>query len=186
MLCRDAAALHPVENGVGRHAQPASYGPLATEAGKDLSMRDHTQNLRISAVDVKRTLSAVGKPTMSYRKGCPSRQKGRPEGPSAAALNLKRLRGMTDLSIADMARELGMSPSGYQHYEARLKKPALPKEFARKVYAVLKERGVPEADLASLGIVQEVHDNVTRVAQEVRDLRVMIELLLRKLEITNE
>jgi DNA-binding transcriptional regulator YiaG len=116
-----------------------------------------------------------------------SKRKGaRRYNPSAAAKNLRRLRDLTGLSIADMARELGMPASSYQHYEARYEKPRLPRELALRVAKVLIQHGVSEADLATLGVVQEVHSDVNKLAHEVHDLKDMVLAIMVKLGITRE
>jgi transcriptional regulator with XRE-family HTH domain len=186
VLRRDVASLDPREDRGGGHTQPTGYCPLAAEALEDFAMRRHPQELRKLSVACQRRMRAERASQMSYRRVASSDGGRKPAGPSKAALNLKRLRGLASLSLADMAKELGMSTSGYQHYEVRFKKAKLPKDFAARVYGILKERGVPEADLASLGIVQQVHDDVTRLHDDVRELRRMVELLLKKSGITNE
>lgn len=62
---------------------------------------------------------------------------------SESALALKALRERAGLTVRDLARELGQSPSGYAHYENALKKPYLPVELTRSLAGILVGRGEP-------------------------------------------
>lgn len=65
---------------------------------------------------------------------------------------LKALRDQAGLSVRSMAASLGMSSSGYSHYEnpARFKEQYLPMRFALDVAAVLEARGIPRAHVMDL------------------------------------
>jgi hypothetical protein len=79
-----------------------------------------------------------------------------------------------------------MSASGYQHYEARYREPVLPKEFVGQVALVLREHGVEEAQLATLGPGHEDRAaGLAELAREVRELRSAIERLIQRLEATS-
>ncbi|BBK30571.1 peptidase S24-like protein [Stella humosa] len=61
---------------------------------------------------------------------------------SQAARGLKVLREEAGLSMRQTADALGMSLTGYQHYEDRFKKPFLPVDLMRRVAGILAERGI--------------------------------------------
>lgn len=65
---------------------------------------------------------------------------------------LKSLRERTGLSIRAVAAELGMSPSGYVHYEnpERFKSAYLPMDVARDLAALLGGHGVPPDQVMAL------------------------------------
>ncbi len=65
---------------------------------------------------------------------------------------VKALRNKAGLSVRDMAQELGMSASGYSHYEQRIKEPHLPPKIAIAIAEVLKERGLNPAEALDLSI----------------------------------
>lgn len=74
-----------------------------------------------------------------------------PLPPGRAATILKRLRVAADLSIREMARELGLHPaSKYQYYEDRYKRDYLPSELFLTVRTVLMRRGISRADVYQL------------------------------------
>lgn len=54
------------------------------------------------------------------------------------------------LSIRTMATLLGISPTTYQHYERRYKKPYLPNELVEKVIPVLLAHGIVPTAVSSL------------------------------------
>lgn len=56
---------------------------------------------------------------------------------------LQALRTQAGLSMRAAAAELGMSPSSYNHYEVRYKRPYLPADFAQQVAEVFARHGVP-------------------------------------------
>lgn len=55
---------------------------------------------------------------------------------------VKAIRNEAGLSVRDMARLLDMSPSGYSHYEQRIKEPYLPAKIAKAIADVVEDRGV--------------------------------------------
>lgn len=68
----------------------------------------------------------------------------------SAAENLKRLREQSELTVRDMAAQMGYEPhSKYSYYEDRTKKP-LPVAFARKAAAILAPHGIDPAEVLSL------------------------------------
>lgn len=76
--------------------------------------------------------------------------------PSDAARGLKSLREEAGLSMRQAADALGMSLTGYQHYEDRFKKPFLPIDLMRRVAGMLAGRGVdPARALALAGTTPE-------------------------------
>lgn len=81
-----------------------------------------------------------------------------PAKPAPAAERLKTLRREAGLSLREMARELGLSPTSYQHYEDRFKRPYLPVDLATRVISVLARRGLTTDALADLVLsASEVH-----------------------------
>ncbi|BBK44039.1 hypothetical protein STVA_40590 [Allostella vacuolata] len=70
--------------------------------------------------------------------------------PSHAARALKALREEAGLSMRQAADALGMSLTGYQHYEDRFKKAFLPVELMRRMAAVLGGRGIAPARAMAL------------------------------------
>lgn len=70
--------------------------------------------------------------------------------PSEAARGLKALREEGGLSMRQAADALGMSLTGYQHYEDRFKKPFLPVDLMRRVAGLLAERGIEPARVLAL------------------------------------
>jgi transcriptional regulator with XRE-family HTH domain len=101
------------------------------------------------------------------------------QGTSAVAQALKRLRIKTGLSIAKMAKALGMSPTTYQHYEDRYKKPRFEQDFLDKVVKVLRKHGVTDEELAELGpyaeyagsMLGDILDELRRMREEIEALR---------------
>lgn len=65
---------------------------------------------------------------------------------------LKALRVRAALSVRGMAALLGMSSSGYLHYETaeRFKDPYLPLKLAEEIAEILKPRGVNSAEVLAL------------------------------------
>ncbi|WP_374442504.1 S24 family peptidase [Stella sp.] len=70
--------------------------------------------------------------------------------PSDAARGLKALREEAGLSMRQAADALGMSLTGYQHYEDRFKKPYLPVDLMRRVAGMLAGRGIAPARVLAL------------------------------------
>lgn len=101
------------------------------------------------------------------------------QGTSAVAQALKRLRIKTGLSIAKMAKAIGMSPTTYQHYEDRYKKPRFEQDFLEKVVKVLRKHGITDEELAELGpyaeyagsMMSDILDELRRVREEIEALR---------------
>jgi SOS-response transcriptional repressor LexA len=76
--------------------------------------------------------------------------------PSEAARGLKALREEAGLSMRQAADTLGMSLTGYQHYEDRFKKPFLPVDLMRRVAGMLAGCGIePARALALAGTTPE-------------------------------
>lgn len=83
---------------------------------------------------------------------------------SESARLLKQLRQDAGLSVRAMARHLDMSPTSYQHYESRYKKPFLPYEFVAQAKPVLLEHGISSENLEKLvPQISNVVDDVSRV-----------------------
>lgn len=101
------------------------------------------------------------------------------QGTSAVAQALKRLRIKTGLSIAKMAKAIGMTPTTYQHYEDRYKKPRFEQDFLDKVAKVLRKHGISDEELAELGpyaeyagsMLSDILDELRRVREEIEALR---------------
>ncbi|ROQ00473.1 phage repressor protein C with HTH and peptisase S24 domain [Stella humosa] len=62
---------------------------------------------------------------------------------SESALALKALRERAGLTVRDVARELGKSPSGYAFYENDYKRPYLPAELTKPMAELLAGLGEP-------------------------------------------
>lgn len=69
---------------------------------------------------------------------------------SEAARTLKRMRRKANLSVREMAKQLGWSATRYQHYEDRYKKENLPVEVLEAVTPILLAGGVTNKDLQEL------------------------------------
>lgn len=69
---------------------------------------------------------------------------------SATARRLKQLRAEARLSLREMAESLGMTATGYQHYEDRFKKRYLPGEMRADLLATLVPRGIPATEISGL------------------------------------
>lgn len=63
---------------------------------------------------------------------------------------VKALRERAGYSVREIARELGKSPSGYAHYEQRIKEPYLPMKIATALAEALGKRGVSKAEVMAL------------------------------------
>jgi phage repressor protein C with HTH and peptisase S24 domain len=63
---------------------------------------------------------------------------------------VKGLRERANLSVREIASRLGMSPSGYSHYEQRIKDTYLPPRIAAQLADVLEPAGVPRAEVLAL------------------------------------
>lgn len=75
---------------------------------------------------------------------------------SPVAVRLKELRARAGLSIREVADRLGLATgSGYQHYEAKFKKPYLPLDFVERLAPIFAERGVPPAEIYALAGVSK-------------------------------
>jgi hypothetical protein len=99
---------------------------------------------------------------------------------SDIARTLQKLRMKTTLSVTAMARELGMKPTRYQHYEYRYKKPHLPRDFVEKVTVVLRKHGVSEEDIAVLGVgIGAYVGDFQTLIEEIRQLRKEVAQLKR-------
>ncbi len=68
--------------------------------------------------------------------------------------SLKKLREAAGLSVREMARRVGMSPSGYSHYESpsRFKSDYLPMAEAINFSAALEESGIARDDVMALAL----------------------------------
>jgi transcriptional regulator with XRE-family HTH domain len=103
------------------------------------------------------------------------------QGTSAVAQTLKRLRIKAGLSIAKMAKAIGMSPTTYQHYEDRYKKPRFEQDFLDKITKVLRKHGVTDEELAELGPYAEYAGSMLGdILDELRRMREQIEALRRE------
>lgn len=73
------------------------------------------------------------------------------------ALRVKRLREKSGMSVREVARQLGMSTSGYLHYEtpSRFKGPYLPLQIANQLVEVLSAAKIPAAEVMALAGVQD-------------------------------
>jgi transcriptional regulator with XRE-family HTH domain len=69
---------------------------------------------------------------------------------SDTAWRLKVLRESAGLSLEQMARELDMPKSTYQHWEDRFKGAYLPFDKAERIAAVLEKRGVLREQIMAL------------------------------------
>jgi phage repressor protein C with HTH and peptisase S24 domain len=71
---------------------------------------------------------------------------------TATALRLKEIRERSKVSLRRVARELGMSPAGYAHYEdpKRFKRGYLPVKIAEGIIAALSPAGIDEAEIWAL------------------------------------
>ncbi|WP_421907249.1 S24 family peptidase [Mameliella sp.] len=63
---------------------------------------------------------------------------------------VKALRERAGFSIRGIADFMGISPSGYSHYEQRIKEPYLPMKFAMPFADAVEARGVPRAEVMAL------------------------------------
>lgn len=64
---------------------------------------------------------------------------------------LRAVREKADLSVRDMAAELGLRASTYAHYESdKYKKPIIPIDFAEKIADVVVPRGVNRSEVMLL------------------------------------
>ncbi|MGI3170006.1 S24 family peptidase [Pseudooceanicola sp. C21-150M6] len=70
----------------------------------------------------------------------------------AAVKSIRERAGLTVRSMADL---LNMSPSGYSHYEQRIKSKSLPPQVAGQIAEVVASRGVPREDVYNLVIIDE-------------------------------
>lgn len=70
----------------------------------------------------------------------------------ATALKIKDLRTRANVSVREMARRVGMSPSGWGHYEdpRRFKGPYLPVDMAELIVAALERDGIDAAEVWDL------------------------------------
>lgn len=73
------------------------------------------------------------------------------------AENLKALRKRTGLSVRSFAEKIGRVASSYQHYESTYKKRLLPAELVDDMEPVLREHGIPEADILRLRGIDAGH-----------------------------
>lgn len=71
---------------------------------------------------------------------------------TSPAAQVKRVRELAKLSVREMAKRIGMSPSGYGHYEdpKRFKGPYLPIDIAEAIAAAVKAQGADEAEVWAL------------------------------------
>ncbi len=69
---------------------------------------------------------------------------------SMTARRLKQLRAQSRLSLREIAESLGMTATGYQHYEDRFKKRYLPGEMRTDLIAALVPRGIPAEEISNL------------------------------------
>lgn len=91
-----------------------------------------------------------------------------PVGPKLKEL---RLRARPSISIRGMADALGIPHASYNFYEREqaYKKPYLPMDFARKVAAILAERGIDPADVMKLtGLTDDEAEPEARVIEGAR------------------
>jgi len=65
---------------------------------------------------------------------------------------LKKLRDRAGISVREMARRVGLSSSGYSHYEspARFKAPVLPLQEAQRFARALQPEGIGESEVMAL------------------------------------
>ncbi|BBU58536.1 hypothetical protein KU6B_48010 [Mameliella alba] len=83
---------------------------------------------------------------------------------------MKALREKAGFSIRGIADFMGISPSGYAHYEQRIKEPFLPMKFAVPFSEALEKRGIPRAEVMALahpgGSGDLTESDLIRVEQE--------------------
>ncbi|WP_150120893.1 S24 family peptidase, partial [Sulfitobacter sp. HI0040] len=73
---------------------------------------------------------------------------------------VKSIRERAGLSVRAMAAHLGMSPSGYSHYEQRIKDKSLPPKIAASIANVVEPLGVPREEVYDLTL-GEIRDHST-------------------------
>lgn len=73
---------------------------------------------------------------------------------------VKSIRERAGLSVRAMAAHLGMSPSGYSHYEQRIKDKSLPPKIAASIANVVEPLGVPREEVYELTL-GEIKDHST-------------------------
>jgi phage repressor protein C with HTH and peptisase S24 domain len=69
---------------------------------------------------------------------------------TGVAVRLKALRERAGVSVREMARRMGMSPSSYTHYENRLKADFLPMHIAIQVADALHDRDIDRRQVMAL------------------------------------
>lgn len=63
---------------------------------------------------------------------------------------IKKIRLEAGMSVRDMAAAIGMSSSGYSHYEQRIKEPVLPYKIAVAIADAVAAAGVPRGRVMAL------------------------------------
>lgn len=102
---------------------------------------------------------------------------------------IKSLREDARIGLREMARELGMSPNGYRHYEQpeRFKDPYLPMDLALRMAKVFEDKGADPAPILSLAGPADAQSTHTEsVAERYRRLspkrQRLVEALLTAME----
>lgn len=75
---------------------------------------------------------------------------------------VKSIRKRAGLSVRSMAEHLGMSASGYSHYELRIKDAFLPPKMAKAIADVVASRGVERTEVLALSSVDDLSDDLKR------------------------
>jgi phage repressor protein C with HTH and peptisase S24 domain len=76
---------------------------------------------------------------------------------------VKSIRERAGLSVRSMAEMLGMSASGYSHYELRIKDAFLPPKMAKAIADVVASRGIERSEVLALSSVDELPHEPKRV-----------------------